>query len=46
MTIDEAIEEMELLGHNFFVFCDKDGMAIKILYLRSDGELGLIEPEV
>ena len=45
MTVDEAIEEMELLGHNFYVFKEIKSNTIQVLYLRKDGDLGLIEPE-
>ncbi len=45
MTVNEAIEEMELLGHTFYVFRDAKSDTIKVLYLRQDGDLGLIEPE-
>lgn len=45
MTIDEATEEMELLGHNFYVYLDAKTDEIKVLYLRNDGDLGLIEPK-
>ena len=46
MTTEEAIEEMELLGHSFYVFLDAKTNTIQILYLRKDGDLGLIVPEV
>ena len=46
MTLKEAEEEMELLGHNFFVFLEVKTNTIQVLYLRNDGELGLIEPEI
>lgn len=43
----EAVEQMELLGHeNFFVFYNADTDAINVLYRRRDGTLGLITPEV
>jgi putative sigma-54 modulation protein len=45
MTVDQAIEEMELLGHNFYVFKEIKSNTIQVLYLRKDGDLGLIEPE-
>ncbi len=45
LTLDEAIEEMELLGHSFFVYKDAKTSTIKVLYKRLDGDLGLIEPE-
>ncbi len=46
MTVEEAIEEMELLGHNFYVFKEAKSNTVQVLYLRKDGDLGLIEPEV
>ena len=45
LTLDEAIEEMELLGHSFYVYKDVKTSAVKVLYKRLDGDLGLIEPE-
>jgi putative sigma-54 modulation protein len=43
----EAIEQMELLGHeNFFVFYNVNTNAINVLYRRRDGNFGLIEPEL
>ncbi len=46
MTIDEAMEEMELLGHSFYVFKEAKTNTVQVLYLRKDGDLGLIEPEI
>lgn len=43
---EEAIEQMELLGHSFFVFFNRDRGAINVLYRRNDGNYGLIEPEM
>lgn len=45
MTVDEAIEEIELLGHSFYVFLEAKSNTVQILYRRNDGDLGLIEPE-
>ncbi len=45
MTEEEAIEQMELLGHNFFVFRNRESDTINVLYRRNDGNYGLIEPE-
>jgi putative sigma-54 modulation protein len=45
MTIEEAIEQMEGLGHNFFLFIDSANDETRILYKRNDGNYGLIEPE-
>jgi putative sigma-54 modulation protein len=44
MTEEEAIEQMELLGHNFFVFANREHGRINVLYRRNDGNYGLIEP--
>jgi len=46
MTLDEAIEQMELLGHNFFVFLDEESNSVSVIYRRGDGNYGLIEPEL
>ncbi|GIV88565.1 MAG: ribosomal subunit interface protein [Chloroflexus sp.] len=46
MFVDDAIEQMELLGHNFFVFQDAETMQISVLYRRRDGNYGVIVPEV
>jgi len=45
MTTDEAIEQMELLGHDFFLFQDADSLHLKVVYKRKDGDYGLIEPQ-
>ncbi len=45
MTEEEAIEQMELLGHNFFVFANREHGYVNVLYRRNDGNYGLIEPE-
>ena len=46
MGADEAIEQMELLGHDFFVFFDTDADAINVLYRRRDGDYGVLQPEL
>lgn len=45
MTVDEAILQMDLLGHNFFAFKKEDGGAFAVVYKRNDGGYGLIEDE-
>jgi putative sigma-54 modulation protein len=45
MAVDEAINQMELLGHDFFLFTDADTDRLNLLYRRGDGDYGLIEPE-
>jgi len=47
MLVEEALEQMKLLGHNnFFVFYNGETNAINVLYRRRDGSYGLIEPEI
>lgn len=45
MSVDDAVLQMELLGHSFFVFVNADTGRVSVLYLRKDGNLGLLEPE-
>jgi putative sigma-54 modulation protein len=45
MTEAEAIDQMEALGHNFFLFQDADREEIALLYRRQDGQYGLILQE-
>ena len=45
MTPEEAVLEMEMLGHDFFFFLDASSGTHCVLYHRRDGSLGLIEPE-
>ena len=44
MQVDEATEQMELLGHDFFLFVNSDTGKANLLYRRKDGDYGLIEP--
>ncbi len=46
MSEDEAIDQMELLGHDFFVFYNANTDSINVLYRRSDGNFGLLQPEL
>ncbi|WP_031514044.1 ribosome hibernation-promoting factor, HPF/YfiA family [Desulfofalx alkaliphila] len=45
MPVDEAIMQMNLLGHSFFVFSNAETEQVNVVYLRKDGNYGLIEPE-
>jgi putative sigma-54 modulation protein len=45
MTVDEAILQMNLLGHSFFVFKNTDNGVLNVVYKRNDGQYGLIIPE-
>lgn len=44
MELEEAVLQMELLGHTFFVFRNERG-ATEVLYRRTNGSLGLLSPE-
>lgn len=46
MFPEEAIEQMELLGHTFFVFFNAADERMSVLYKRNDGDYGLLEPEL
>lgn len=45
MDAEEACMEMELLGHSFFVFKERETDAINVVYKRKDGQFGIIAPE-
>ena len=45
MRVDDAIAQMELLGHTFFLFLNEETDSMCVLYLRSDGIYGLLQPE-
>lgn len=44
MDEEEAVEQMELLGHDFFVFYNVNDEGVNVLYRRRDGDYGLIQP--
>lgn len=46
MILDEAILQMNLLGHQFFVFSNAETYETNVVYRRKDGNYGLIEPEL
>lgn len=45
MDVEEAIMQMELLGHDFFVFRNAETDDVNVLYRRRDGNYGLIDPD-
>jgi putative sigma-54 modulation protein len=45
MSPEEALLQLELLGHDFFVFQNADSSEVNVLYRRRDGNYGLIEPQ-
>lgn len=46
MVPEEAVEQMELLGHDFFVFFNAEEGRINVLYRRKGGNYGLLQPEL
>lgn len=46
MSTEEAIDQMELLGHDFFVFFNPDEDQINVVYRRHDNNYGLLQPEL
>jgi putative sigma-54 modulation protein len=46
MLTEEAIEQMELLGHSFYVFLNADEDAVNVIYKRGDGNYGLLQPQL
>jgi putative sigma-54 modulation protein len=46
MDPEEAVEQMELLGHDFFVFYNAEEGQTNVLYRRKDGNYGLLQPEL
>ncbi len=45
-SVDEAIMQMDLLGHNFFAFINEDTEQVNVVYVRHDGNYGLLEPDM
>ena len=45
MDVDDAITQMELLGHSFFLFMNAENNTMNVLYRRNDGSYGLLVPE-
>lgn len=46
MSVEEAVLQMELLGHHFFLFLNGATQQYNVLYQRNDGDYGIIEPEL
>ena len=46
MDPEEAVEQMELLGHDFFVFYNADDGEVNVLYRRKNGDYGMLQPEL
>ncbi len=46
MSVEDAIAQMELLGHDFFLFLNEEIDTMCVLYRRNDGSYGLLQPEI
>jgi putative sigma-54 modulation protein len=46
MTVEEAVDQMEMLGHDFFAFYDIESNGFSVVYRRRDGGYGLLLPEL
>lgn len=46
MDEEEALAQMELLGHDFFIYYDLRAEAVNVVYRRRDGQFGLLQPRV
>ena len=46
MTEEEALEQMELIGHDFYVFLNIKTQQVNVLYAREDGDYGIIETNI
>lgn len=46
MTVEDAITEMEMVGHSFFLFFNVDSSEHNVVYRRQDGDYGVIEPDL
>jgi putative sigma-54 modulation protein len=46
MSPEEAVLQLELVGHDFFVFQNAETMEVNVVYRRRDGSYGLIEPQL
>ncbi len=46
MTLDQAMYEMELVGHDFYLFLEKDSMRPSVVYLRKGYDYGVIHLDV
>ena len=45
MTVEDAAFQMDMLGHEFFLFLNGETGEHNVVYKRSDGDYGLIQPE-
>ena len=46
MSEEEAMEQIELVGHDFYVFLNENTQKVNVIYTRTDGDFGLIETDI
>ena len=46
MTPDDAIMQMEMLGHSFYIFMNSETNKVAVVYLREDHDYGIIETNI
>jgi putative sigma-54 modulation protein len=46
MMPEEAVEQMLLLGHQFYVFLNAEENSVNVVYQRDNGDFGLLQPEL
>jgi putative sigma-54 modulation protein len=46
LTVEDAVAEMNMLEHDFFVFINKENNKLQIVYRRKDEDIGVLEPEI
>ncbi len=45
MSVEEAIMQMNLIGHSFFVFTNAESQEMNVVYRRNNGDYGLLQPQ-
>ena len=45
MYVNDAVEQMELLDHDFYMFLNIDTQRVSVAYRREDGQYGILEPD-
>lgn len=45
MSVDEAVLEMNMIGHKFYMFRNEDTNEVNVVYIRNDGKYGLLVPD-